>query len=408
VKPKPGIFLEFAPISRRYDRPFAEREARPGGGPSHGELLDLLDANLAVFGRAGAQALEYWLDLSRFSGWRREKVQKLPWHREVFLADLKTYAQRGIRHVTSFGAWLDGDYVKRFGEPPIDEYAAGLAGLRMATGAPAKTAPGAGGTVRDRLWIFACAANSDFPHIGRRSVMTPAEGAFYLGVPNIIVVQSSASEAHYGRLEPPFAPYMVALRPLKRVVWSVVGSGGFHSPTETNEILQLARSTANFAGVKHDDFLTGHNEGKRAQWTVGELADFRRRLHATGKRLDIFATLYVTQLDLPLRDYLEGIDVVTLWTGNPAELANLEANLRKADALAPKARKMLGCYMVDYGRKQGLPVASMKLQCETGLRWLREGRIEGMVFLGNTTMDLGFESVEWTRAWIEEVGDTKL
>ncbi len=56
--------------------------------------------------------------------------------------------------------------------------------------------------VSDRLWVFACAANSDFPHLGRRSVMTPAESAFYLDVPNIIVVQSSTTEAPYGRLEP--------------------------------------------------------------------------------------------------------------------------------------------------------------------------------------------------------------
>jgi hypothetical protein len=82
------------------------------------------------------------------------------------------------------------------------------------------------GTVRDRLGIFCCAANSDFPSMNRRSVMTPAEGAFFLGVPNIIMVRSSTTESKYGRLEPPFAQYMVALRPLTRVVWSVVGSGG--------------------------------------------------------------------------------------------------------------------------------------------------------------------------------------
>ncbi len=286
--------------------------------------------------------------------------------------------------------------------------AAGLTGCCAGSPASAQAPAAAEGTVRDRLWIFTCAANSDFPHIGRRSVMTPAEGAFYLGVPNIIVVQSSASEARYGRLEPPYAPYTVALRPLKRVVWSVVGSGGFHARPETEEVLGLARSTPNFTGVMLDDFFTGQKEGKRAQWTIEELAEMRRRLKATGRRLDIFATLYVTHLDLPLRDYLELIDVVTLWTGNPAELANLEVNLKKAETLTPKARKMLGCYVVDYGRKQGIAVASMKLQCETGLRWLRQGRIEGMIFLGNTTMDLGFESVDWTREWIRQVGDTKL
>ena len=135
VRPKPGIFLEFAPISRRYDVPFGRRDPQPPGGPSHGKLLDLLDANLEVFGRQGAQALEYWLDLSRFSGWRREKVRKLPWDQEVFVDDLKTYAQRGIRHVTSFGAWIDGDYVRRFGEPPVKQYASAM---RSMVGPPAE------------------------------------------------------------------------------------------------------------------------------------------------------------------------------------------------------------------------------------------------------------------------------
>jgi hypothetical protein len=85
IRPKSGIFLEFAPIERRYDVPFRRREARGFGGTTHGRLLDALDANLAWFGRAGAQALEYWLDLSRFSGWRRENVKPLPWHEEVFV-----------------------------------------------------------------------------------------------------------------------------------------------------------------------------------------------------------------------------------------------------------------------------------------------------------------------------------
>ena len=59
------------------------------------------------------------------------------------------------------------------------------------------------GTVRDRFWIFCCPANTDFRSLQRRSVMTPAEGAYYLDVPNIIMVQASSTEARYGRFEPP-------------------------------------------------------------------------------------------------------------------------------------------------------------------------------------------------------------
>jgi hypothetical protein len=127
IRPEPGIFLEFAPIERRYDTPLAERAARRlPGNMTHGEHLDCLDANLEVFGTEGAQVLEYWMDNSRFSGWQRDQVGLLPWNREVFLADVELYAGRGIRHVTQFATWLDGWYVEHFGEPPVHGYGAGL------------------------------------------------------------------------------------------------------------------------------------------------------------------------------------------------------------------------------------------------------------------------------------------
>lgn len=286
--------------------------------------------------------------------------------------------------------------------------AAAPPGLPVRTAAAASPPRPSANTVLDRLWIFTCAANSDFPHLGRRSRMTPVEGAFYLGVPNIIVVQSSAQEAPYGRLEPPLAQYTVPMRRLKRVVWSVVGSGGFHLPSETREVLELAKTTPNFAGIMLDDFFTGQKEGKRAQWSLQQLRQIRTQLKQIRPDLDVFVTLYDRQLDLPLADYLELMDVVTLWTGRPEGLADLEANLKKTERLAAKARRMLGCYLVDYRRKQGMPLAAMQLQCRAGLRWLQQGRIEGIIFLGNTVMDLGFESVEWVRQWIEEVGPMEL
>ena len=134
----------------------------------------------------------------------------------------------------------------------------------------------------------------------------------------------------------------------------------------------------------------------------------RQRLKQTNPKFDILATLYVKHFSLPLQDYFDLIDVLTLWNGDSADLVNLEAHFVKVQQVAPKTRKMLGCYVVDYKRKAGVPVDLMRHQCETGLRWLREGKIEGIVFLGNTTMDLGFESVEWTRQWIAKVGDQKL
>jgi hypothetical protein len=116
VRPEPGVFLEFAPIRRRYDLPYESQT-----GPDARDALQALRENLRVFPASSAQALEYWLDASRFSQWKRPAV-KLPWRRDVLAADALTYAQLGLRHVTTFAVWIDADYLARFGEPPLGEY----------------------------------------------------------------------------------------------------------------------------------------------------------------------------------------------------------------------------------------------------------------------------------------------
>ena len=261
------------------------------------------------------------------------------------------------------------------------------------------------GTVRDRLWLFAAPTNANINYVGRRSLMTPVEGAYYLSIPNIMIIQFGGEIAQYGRFDPPFDQYAIGMRPLKRVLWSVVGGGGATIAEERKEVLALAKRTPNFVGVYMDDFFTGKKEGKLAVLTLDELREIRDQAKGPGKKLDIWITFYTSQLDLPVGDYLKMIDVLTLWTWKPAELVNLEANLSR---VPPGVRKTLGCYFFHYGEKKPLSVPDMKRQCEQGLEWLRQGRIEGMVFLANTVMDLGFECVEWTREWIQKVGDTRL
>ena len=68
----------------------------------------------------------------------------------------------------------------------------------------------------------------------------------------------------------------------------------------------------------------------------------------------------------------------------------------------------LRCYFFDFGEKKPVPVSAMQFQREMGLKWLHEGRIEGLVFLGNSVEDLGYECVDWTRDWIQKVGDTQV
>lgn len=114
VKPAEGVFLEFAPFFRTWERPLDEREAqRAGMQITHGEYLDALEANLKVFPAETAQVLEYWMDISLVSDWKKP-ARQLTWHGDVFRSDIATYARLGIRNITAYAIYLDADYVDAF------------------------------------------------------------------------------------------------------------------------------------------------------------------------------------------------------------------------------------------------------------------------------------------------------
>jgi hypothetical protein len=141
---------------------------------------------------------------------------------------------------------------------------------------------------------------------------------------------------------------------------------------------------------------------------VADIASFRNRLHNASHKVDLWVVLYARDLSLPVQPYLEQCDIVTFWTWNAADLRDLSANFERMESLAGDRKKLLGCYMWDFGTSKPMPLDAMKLQCKHGLRWLKEGRIDGMIFLSSVICDLDLEAVEWTRKWIAEVGDQPL
>ena len=288
---------------------------------------------------------------------------------------------------------------RRFLQASLGTAALGL-GPTSALAAEAKSAPK--GTVRDRFWIFTVYAGGDNEGWGlpRPSRMTPAEAAFYLGVPNLLFIRS-----HEQPPLPLFEQWAIPFRPLKRVLWSLVGSGGKTAEEERKQALDLPRRFPNIAGFIMDDFF--HSDGSGVL-SPKELEALRKQLVVEGRKLDLYVVLYTHQLHLPVERHLEFCDKITLWTWHSKDLAGLERNFESLEKLAPKHGKLLGCYLWDYGAKAPMPVERMQRQCELGLRWLKEGRLEGLILLGNTSCDLDLESVEWTRGWIARVGDETL
>ena len=109
VKKEDGIFLEFAPIDRW----------KVGGDDRELEYIRPL---LEFFGAEDAKVLEYWVDNSLFSGWKKPP-KKCVLDKERMKRDVKMYREAGFGDMTSFGLYLDSEYTALHGEFDLREYA---------------------------------------------------------------------------------------------------------------------------------------------------------------------------------------------------------------------------------------------------------------------------------------------
>ncbi len=110
IEPESGIFLEYAPMDREFDKPLAD-----AGSPKNRQQLAYLDDLFACFGRSNAQVLDYWLDNSCFSGWKKPP-KKLELNETVLCADAALYRERGFAFITSFACFLGEDYERLHGK----------------------------------------------------------------------------------------------------------------------------------------------------------------------------------------------------------------------------------------------------------------------------------------------------
>jgi len=268
-------------------------------------------------------------------------------------------------------------------------------------------------TVRDRLWLFASRPHDDDPYLAGPEVsckwsrITPAEGAFMLGTPNLMMIESDGipvpfSKDAYGYLE--------SFCRLKKVLWSCTGSGGFRNGNEEEFICAVAEKYPNLCGGFMDDFAYDHN---KARWRTEEEArslirEIRRGLEKASRPMELWATVYMEVLKRYPDDICDPLDVLTLWSRASAEPGEFLQNFEAMESRFPHKRKALGLYLYDYTNRKGPDLQHFQAKCETALRLLKERRIEAMIFLTNCTMGIGLQTERWLREWLDRVGDEPL
>ncbi len=257
-------------------------------------------------------------------------------------------------------------------------------------------------TVRDRMWIFTVFGGGDnnFLEDGGygRSRMTPAEGAFYLNVPNLLFIRKAGIP-----LMKEYPLYAESFRPLQKVIWSERYKDPESVVNENLDVLmRLKADYPNTHGLIMDDFFS-HSP------PAYDLPALKTRHAKMKDQLELWVVIYSHELLDTFADHLNEFDMITFWTWNYHDLKDLESNLKRLKQIAsPESKISLGLYMYDFPNRCPVPLEVMETQCRTAVNLLKEGEITDIIFEANTVLDLGFESVAFVREWIQEVGPQSL
>ena len=220
-------------------------------------------------------------------------------------------------------------------------------------------------TVRERVWLWGHDAGSHNDEWGlpAPSRITPAEAAFYLGIPNLIMVR------YKGRPPLPLDQFAIPLRAFRQIVWSAVGAHGQTDEVERSHILKLATRHPNVTGIMLDDFFAESpgSGGEATALSLNELRELRGHLASDGRRLNLWAVLYEHQMNAKLAPFLELLDVVSLWSWEVEKLLDIRARLGQLEALDLSCKKVIGCYMWDYGGKRPLRPRTRSRGMDTGM-----------------------------------------
>lgn len=258
--------------------------------------------------------------------------------------------------------------------------------------------------LRDKLWLWGQSpmahheTGDNYYNLPGSNIMTPLEGAMYLGVRNCcrVVIHNDP--------HPPFDQHSMALTSMDKVVWSVLGACGSNDGgVDLKEVLHQAGIFPNITGGVLDDFFS--EKGSIPRMTLKELQDIHTQLKNNKRPLDLWMVVYDYQLSSPVKQFLDECDVITFWTWKAREIKNLDKNFDILKNMTLGKRRLAGCYMWDYGDCKPLSLSDMEYQCEKYYEWLKKGDIEGIIFCSNCITGLGLDTVEWTRNWIKEIGN---
>ena len=258
--------------------------------------------------------------------------------------------------------------------------------------------------LRERFWLWGHPEgryNHMFGNEGE-SRMTPMEACLYLGIRNTFMVPVGIKVDR--------RKYNKSFTTLKQVGWECYKAG--ENPELIEPIIEEARNFPNIGCVVFDDFKRENQYGYYTDVPIENLEKVHKRLHENDVRpMDMWMVLYTKEFginedeDRAFRKYIEPFDGVIMWTWEEKDKSLIPQKFEKFKKLTEGKRRMLGCYLYNFGESRQASGEAVKWQ----LDWCRErllaGEAEGIVLHTNTMADLDYEAYDVAIAWLKEHGD---
>ena len=269
---------------------------------------------------------------------------------------------------------------------------------------------------RDKFWFFGVRPHQDdvwlmpSPYTktdySYTSRITPAEGAFILDVPNMMMIPCDFDT-------PPFSKeaigYMESFYPMDQVFWGACRMGVYNE-NDLDFICELAAKYPKLKGAFLDDVSSSlrkiSDPDERRRVCIDLLSRTKKHFLRAGRPMETYITWYWHEDPIPgMLDYVDGF---SFWTWNSDELPLLGERFEACESKFKGKKIFLGIYMYDFKNRKPVTDELMAYQCNYALELLKQGRIDGMIFETNSVMGVGLPSEKWLREWIKTAKYTEL
>lgn len=254
----------------------------------------------------------------------------------------------------------------------------------------------------DKLWNWGHLEGSHNECTMLDCHMTPEEFAEEYGIRRSFII------SYGGNIQPPFDGFADRFKNLKEVKWSVLGDLSTPLPEDelgnTNDILACLTEDGNITGGMVDDFFSPE---RMERFTPEVLKKIRKKLNERG--LDFWCVLYEHNIAHEgLKDYLDCFDGISFWIWDSEMIEKIPEYAEYVKTAAGDKKCMFGMYLWDYGAQKVMEPERFEKQLKSYFGFLKEGKIDGVIFCSSTVGDADLETNRILKDYIARYGQCEV